>query len=308
MHHARIAGEPPQRRSRLWPAQARRARWSAATLIIAAGAALSSCASSSNAGSAQPAARYVGAAPDTCHYVSAAQVAAVTGRNVTRVRPEQQPNNGGRGCSYDLGDSATDLSPQWVGFTYFRGIGEQGFEHWADAGELVPGLGAKAMWGSATLTVLTRQSDVVVVDMQTWNGNLAQAEQIFHLAAPKLRAASAPAPFTAAQLRFLAWYNGGGISFDQVRVTVYKLFGDMRFNRAAVQRDALALQSYVATALNNPSPIDLADYKAAILDAAGVARDALRHVPVDQQFLAAYNHIDAFEAAMQHEIATINSS
>ena len=222
----------------------------------------------------------------------------------------QQPETeGGRGCTYFEGVAATDqVTSQSVQFLYFRGIGEQGFERTFGEGQPVAGLGVNAVWGAPKLTVLTRQNDVVVIYMSTDNGDLSQAEQIFHLAAPKLRAASAPPPFTAAQLGFLGWYNRGGVSFENVRVTMYKLEGDLTFNRAAVQRDALTLQGYIAEAESNPSPIDLADYKAAIIDAAGGARDALRHVRVDQQFFAAFNDIDAFEAAMQHEIAAINRS
>jgi hypothetical protein len=225
------------------------------------------------------------------------------------VSPEQEPDaQGGIGCFYHLTANPADQTPQYVLFSYFRGIGEQGFEHWADDGQPVDGLGVKAIWGSATLTVLTRQNDVVVIYMFTDNGDLTQAQQIFHLAAPKLRAASAPAGFTSAQLRFLAWYNGGGGAwFGDVQGAMGKLDGDLTFDRAAVQHDALALQSAAAKALSDPSPIDLADYKAAIMDAAGVALDAQRHVPVDKLLLTASDHMSAFSAAMQHEIAAINN-
>jgi len=150
--------------------------------------------------------------------------------------------------------------------------------------------------------------------MYTDNGDLAQAEQIFHLAAPKLRAASAPAPFTAAQIRFLAWYNGGGeVFFADVRVGLDRLAGDLIPPAQAwisVQHDAIALQSAVAKALSDPSPVDLADYKTAIMDASGVALDALRHVPADKLFRAASQasgSMTAFDAATQHEIAAMNS-
>ena len=254
--------------------------------------------------------RYVGTAPDTCPYVSADEIAAVTGRDVTRVSPQRQPDaGGGRGCFYDLAVNPSDqMTPQYVVFSYFLGIGEQGFERWAHDGETVPGLGIKAIWGSATLTVLTSQNDVVEIYMFTTNGDLAQAQQIFHLALPKLRAASAPAGFTSAQLRFLTWYNGGGGAwFGNVKAAMGKLYGDQTFNRTAVHRDALALQSAVAKALSDPSPIDTADYKAAIIDAAGVALDALRHVPVDKLLLAAAGHMSVFSAATQREFAVMNS-
>ncbi|HEX9032735.1 MAG TPA: hypothetical protein VF834_12900 [Streptosporangiaceae bacterium] len=280
-----------------------------AITIIAASAAVSSCANSGHAGPGESAARYVGAAPDTCPYVSADQIAALTERDVTRVSLEQQPDaQGGRGCFYDLAVNPADRTPQYVEFSYFRGIGEQGFEHWSDAGEPVPGLGVKSIWGSSQLTVLTRKNDVVVIYMFTANGDLVQAQQIFHLAAPKLRAASAPAGFTSAQLSFLAWYNAGGAAwFGNVKAAMGKLDGDLTFDRAAVHHDALALQSAAAKALSDPSPIDTADYKAAITDAAGVALDALRHVPVDKQLLAASGRLAAFSTSMQHEFAAINS-
>ena len=296
------------RRSGHLRAQPWRARWLAIT-IIAASAAVSSCAGLDHAGTSEPAARYVGTAQDTCPYVSADQIAAVTGRDVMRASLHQQPDaQGGRGCIYDLAVNPADqMTQQYVVFSYFRGIGEQGFEHWADAGELVSGLGVKAMWGSATLTVLTRQNDVVDIYMFTANGDLAQAQQIFHLAAPKLRAASSPAGFTPAQLRFLAWYNGGGIWIGNVMGAMGKLASDLTFDLAAVHRDALALQSAVAKAMSNPSPIDAADYKAAITEAAGVALDALRHVPVDKQLIAAGTHMAAFSAAERREFAAMNS-
>lgn len=201
----------PSRRSGHLCARAWRARWLTIT-VIAASAAVSSCASSSLAGPGESAARYVGTAPDTCPYVSADQIAAVTGRDVTRVSPEQEPYaQGGRGCFYYLAVNPADqMTVQYVVFSYFRGIGEQGFEHeeLGGGGEPVSGLGVKAMWGSATLTVLTSQNDVVVIYMFTVYGDLAQAQQIFHLAAPKLRAASAPAGFTPAQLIKIASIAG----------------------------------------------------------------------------------------------------
>ncbi len=288
------------RRSGHLCAQPWRARWVAITMVAAA-AAVSSCAN-------EPVPRYVGTAPDTCPYVSADQVAAVTGRDVTRVSLQQQPDAyGGRGCFYDLAVLPADQGqPQDMQFSYFRGIGEPGFWRWANAGEMVPGLGVKAMWGSPRLIVLTRQNDVV--EIVTYNGDLAEAQQIFDLAAPKLRAPSAPAPFPPAQLRFLAWYNGGGVWFGNVKGAMGKLAGDLTFDRAAVHRDALALQSAVAKALSYPSPIDAADYKAAITDAAGVALDALRHVRADKLLIAASTHMLAFSAAEQREFAAMNSS
>src|SRR5260370_25660417 len=111
---------------------------------------------------------------------------------------------------------------------------------------MVSGLGVKAMWGSPRLIVLTRQNDVV--EIVTYNGDLAEAQQIFDLAAPKLRAPSAPAPFTSAQLRFLAWYNGGGGAFGNVKGAMGKLAVDLTFDRDAVNRNALAPQSAVTNA------------------------------------------------------------
>ena len=243
-----------------------------------------------------------------CPYVSADQVAAVTGNNVRSVKLQQQPDaGGGRGCIYKMA-AGQMAQPQDVQFSYFRGIGEPGFERTFVSGEFVPGLGVKAIWGADVLTVLTRQNDVVTIVMGTDNGDAAQAQQIFNLAAPKLRAASAPAPFTSAQLRFLAWYNGGGEArILDIAAAIDYLAVDLTHDRAAVHRDALALQSAVAKAQSYPSPIDAADYKAAITDAAGAALDALHHVRADTLLSAASTHIDAFQAAEQREFAAMNS-
>ena len=283
----------------------RTARWLVSAMVAAA-AVFSSWAILVHAGSGKPTARYVGTAPDMCPYVSADQVAAVTGNNVRSVKLQQQPDaGGGRGCFYNMA-AGQMAQPQHVQFSYFRGIGEPGFER---TGEFVPGLGVKAIWGADALTVLTRQNDVVTIVMATDNGDAAQAQQIFNLAAPKLRAASAPAPFTPAQLRFLAWYNAGGDAWIyKVGAAIDYLAVDLTHNRAAVHRDALALQSAVATAQSHPpSPIDAADYKAAITDAAGMALDALHHVRADKLINAANTHMAAFSAAEQHEFAAMNS-
>ena len=95
--------------------------------------------------------------------------------------------------------------------------------------------------------------------------------------------------------------------FSDVKGTMFKLNGDLAFDRAAVHRDALALQSAVAKALSYPSPIDAADYQAAITDAAGVALDALHHVRIDKPLTAANTHMLAFSAAEQRQFAALNS-
>jgi hypothetical protein len=172
----------PQRRPRRLPG----ARWPArppVIMIIAACAAMSSCASPHGAG---PAGRYVGTMPDRCPFVSASQVAEVTGHDVTAVQPQREPDaQGAQGCSYDFSSAAGQS--QYIVFSYFRGIGEPGFEHWANDGQMVQGPWVQAIWGSATLTVLTSKRDVVSIYMFTDSGDLAQAEQIFRLAAPRLR-------------------------------------------------------------------------------------------------------------------------
>jgi hypothetical protein len=172
----------PQRRPRRlpvagWPA------WLPVIMIIAACAAMSSCASPQRAG---PAATYVGTMPDRCPFVSAREVAEVTGRDVTAVQPQREPAaQGAQGCSYDF--SSVAGQSQYIVFNYFRGIGEPGFQHWSNDGQPVQGPWVQAIWGSATLTVLTSKRDVVSIYMFTTSGDLAQAEQIFRLAAPRLR-------------------------------------------------------------------------------------------------------------------------
>jgi hypothetical protein len=171
-----------QRRPRRLPAACLLAR-PAVSMIIAACVAMSSCASPHGA---VLAARYVGTMPDRCPFVSARQIAEVTGHDVTAVRPQHEPDaQGAQGCFYDF--SSTAGQPQYIVFSYFRGIGEPGFQRWADDGQPVQGPWVQAIWGSATLTVLTSKRDVVSIYMFTTSRDLAQAEQIFRLAAPRLR-------------------------------------------------------------------------------------------------------------------------
>ncbi len=116
------------------------------------------------------------------------------------------------GCFYELPVSANLLTgpqPQDVKFEYFPGIGRAGFENWA-AGVPVSGLGIEAMWAPASLTVLTRRNDVVVIFLSTTNASLAQAAQIYQLAAPHL------SPAVAAK-----WTGGPALGSDAGICKIY---------------------------------------------------------------------------------------
>lgn len=108
----------------------RRARWSV-IMIVGACAAVSSCAS-------PPRARYVGLEPDNCPYVSADQVANLTGHDIAGVdlRQELYPMTG-IGCDYVFrGSGRYNQVTGFVSFRYLPKIGghaisEQAFWHWA---------------------------------------------------------------------------------------------------------------------------------------------------------------------------------
>ena len=160
-----------------------------------------------------PPGRYVGRSPDRCPYVTAKQVARIIGQDVTRVSATQDwYTEGGSGCFYDVavsGDLLTGPQSQDVEFEYFPGIGRAGFENWA-AGVPVSGLGIEATWIPVMLTVLTRRNDVVVILLSTTNASLAQAKQIYQLAAPHLL------PAVAAK-----WTGGPALGSDAEICKIY---------------------------------------------------------------------------------------
>lgn len=155
-------------------------------------------------------ARYVGRSPDRCPYVTANQVAKIIWQNVTRVSATQDwYTEGGSGCFYDLAASAEVYGQQDVIFEYFPGIGRAGYEQRA-VGVPVSGLGIEATWSPIQLTVLTRRDDVVVILLSTINGSLAQARQIYRLAAPHLL------PAVAAN-----WAGGPALGSDAAICKIY---------------------------------------------------------------------------------------
>jgi hypothetical protein len=160
-----------------------------------------------------PSGRYVGRSPDRCPYVTAEQVAKIIGQDVTRVSALQDWYTvGGSGCFYDLGvsEGLTEPIRQDVEFEYFPGIGRAGFESWAVDGVPVSGLGIAAAWIPVRLTVLTRRNDVVVITLSTTTGGLAQARQIYRLAAPHLL------PAVAAN-----WTGGPALGSDAAICKIY---------------------------------------------------------------------------------------
>ena len=136
-----------------------------------------------------PSGRYVGRSPDRCPYVPAKQVAKIMGQDVTRVSALQDWYTvGGSGCFYELpvSEGLTEPIRQDVTFEYFPGAGRAGYENRAVDGAPVKGLGIAAAWTQLQLSVLTSRNDVVVITLSTTNASLAQARQIYRLAAPHL--------------------------------------------------------------------------------------------------------------------------
>lgn len=162
--------------------------------------------------SGSPSGRYVGRSPDRCPYVTAEQVAKITGRDITRVSATHDwYTEGGSGCYYDLVRYADEMYWPTVMFEYFPGIGRAGFERWADYGVPVSGLGIEATWSvSGTLTVLTRRNDVVVITVDIATGSLAQARQIYRQATLHLL------PAVAAQ-----WTGGPALGADAAICKIY---------------------------------------------------------------------------------------
>jgi hypothetical protein len=130
--------------------------------------------------------RYVGRSPDRCPYATAKQVAKIIRQNITRVSATQDWYTvHGSGCFYDLVRRADVYGLQDVMFEYYPGNGRSVFRPWLSGAD-VPGLGIEATWDGVSLTVLRRRNDIVVISLYTINGTLAQARQIYRLAAPHL--------------------------------------------------------------------------------------------------------------------------
>jgi len=143
--------------------------------------------------------------------VTAEQVAKIIGQDVTRVSALQNWYTvGGSGCFYDVVRSAGEQDWPDVMFEYFPGGGRSGFEQWAVDGVPVSGLGLAAAWTPVRLTVLTRRNDVVVITLSTINGSLAQARQIYRLAAPHVL------PAVAAN-----WAGGPALGADAAICKIY---------------------------------------------------------------------------------------
>jgi len=118
----------------------------------------------------------------------------------------------GSGCYYELPDSGGLFGPegQEVIFEYYPGAGRPGYENWAFDGAPVKGLGVAAAWTQLQLTVLTSRNDVVVITLSTITGGLAQARQIYRLAAPHLL------PAVAAN-----WTGGPALGADAAICKIY---------------------------------------------------------------------------------------